>query len=51
MTMMTNNNDSGVCDDDYYGNDGDGVRHRPPFAGDFTAPRLVGRGVGARVGS
>ena len=28
MTMMTNNNDSGVCDDDF-GTDGDGVRHCP----------------------
>ena len=43
MTMMTNNNDSGVCDDDF-GTDGDGVRHCSLFANDFTAPRLVGRG-------
>ena len=45
VTMMTNYNDSVVCDDDDYGNDGDDVRRRPtPFSGDFTAPALLDGG-------
>ena len=48
ISMMTNDNDSGVCDDDY-GNDVDDVRHRPPFPAISRPPALLdGGGWGAR---
>ena len=43
MPMMTNDNDSGVGDDDY-GNDGDGVRHRPPLPAISRPPALLDGG-------
>ena len=48
MTLMTNNNDSDVCDDDF-GTDGDGVRHCPPLPMISRPPALLEEG--ARVGS